>query len=377
MDDRDELQALRRMAELEAKASAVPSVPGSEPMPSTVERLKSMGGAVGKGFLTGGPVGAAASGMGEGMRQFGQGLDRAAYNVGGATTDVLAPYVSPEVAGGAGYAANVATQAIPTVLGGMLGKTAQPIVESASKRVMQSALKPGTKDILSGNSERAVKTLFEEGANVSPGGAAKMQATIDALNKQITGKIAGSPATVDKAHAASEVMGTLGKFRKQVNPVSDEQAILNAWKEFSGRYGSKIPIEQAQAIKQGTYAALKGKYGEVGSASTEAQKSLARGLRKGIEEQIPEIAKLNARESALINALTQVERRVGVGANRDLGGLAWLSNNPAAAAAFMAGRSEKFKSILARLLYSSAGPITTGAGATIGGAIGAEQGREP
>ena len=194
---------------------------------------------------------------------------------------------------------------------------------------------------------------------------------------EVAGKIAGSSATVDKAYPASEIMDTLGKFRKQVNPVADEEAILNAWKEFSSRQGAKIPIQQAQDMKQGTYKVLAGKYGEVGSASTEAQKSLARGLRKGIEEQVPEVAKLNAKESSLINALTQVERRVGVGANRDLGGLAWLSNNPAAAAAFMAGRSERFKSILARMLYSGSGPVTTGVGAGAGALMGAESGRAP
>ena len=380
MDDKEELQALRRMAELETKASGAPTpreAPGAKQLPSWKQRMSTGGVNLLKGAVTGGPLGLATAGMGEALKTIGDYSDRAAYNAGGGVTDLLAGKVSPEVAGGAGYAANVATQAIPTVLGGLIGKGAQPAVQSAGKRVMQSALKPTAKDLLSGNADKAVTTMLDEGVNVSSGGAAKLQSTIDALNKQVSSKIAASPALVDKGHAGSEVMDTLGKFRKQVNPVADEQAILNAWKEFSGRYPAKIPIQEAQAVKQGTYKALAGKYGEVGSASTEAQKSLARGLRKGIEEQIPEVAKLNAKESALINALTQTERRTGVAGNRDIGGLAWIANDPKAAAAFFAGRSELFKSIVARMLYSGSGPVTTGTGASLGAALGAESGRSP
>lgn len=381
-DDREELDALRRLAELESKAGgaaapAVPSAPGSQPLPPLSQRLGDIGMAGVRGLVSGGgnPLAGIVGAAGEGFRQSGEALDRGAYKAGGAVTDVLAPHVPPEVAAGAGYAANVGTQAIPAVLGGLLGKATQPAFQSGGKRLMQSALKPLSKDIASGAAEKGVKTLLEEGANVSGGGAQKLQTMIDALNRDVTQRVATSPAMVDKGHAAGEVMGTLGKFRQQVNPVADESAILNAWKEFSGRYPAKIPIQQAQAVKQGTYKALAGKYGEVGSASTEAQKALARGLRKGIEEQIPEVKLLNMKESELINALNQVERRVGIGANRDIGGLAWIANDPKAAAAFFAGRSELFKSIVARMLYSGSGPAATAAGASAGGAVGAMMGQ--
>ena len=383
MGDREELQALRRMAELEAKAGggAAPAAPvapaqapGSQPLPSTMDRLGSMGTAALQGMSQGGPYGA-ATGIGrEAFGQMQQGMDRAAYNVGGATTDLLAPHVSPEVAGGAGYAANVATQAVPTVLGGLLGKSAQPIAQAAGRRVMQSALKPTAKDLLSGNAGKAVQTMLDEGVNVSSGGAAKLQSTIDALNKQVSGKIAASPAQISRARPAQQIAETLKKFKTQAASGADEKAILDVWKDYTRHFPGDMPIQKAQAVKQGTYKALAGKYGEVGSASTEAQKALARGLRQSIEKEIPEVAKLNAKESALINALTQTERRTGIAGNRDIGGLAWIANDPKAAAAFFAGRSELFKSIVARMLYSGSGPVTTGAGATVGAAMGAESG---
>ena len=351
------------------------SAPGSEPLPSWSDRMKSGAGNLATGFMRGGPIGLATAGMGEGMKTIGDYTNKLAYNAGGAVTDVLAPHVPPEVAGGAGYAANVATQAVPVVLGSLLGNATEPLGKAAGKRLMQSALKPGVKDIRTGNAERAVETLLDEGVNVSGGGAVKLQTGIDELNKQVAQKIASASGTVPKSEAGHELAKTLRKFKQQVNPSADEEAILNAWKEFSTRYGQRMPVQQAQAVKQGTYGALAGKYGEQGSASTEAQKALARGLRQGIEKIEPSVRTLNQREGDLINALEMVERRTGVAGNRDIGGLAWIANDPKAAAAFFAGRSELLKSFLARSLYSGSGPIGTAAGAGVGGVLGLESGR--
>ena len=112
---------------------------------------------------------------------------------------------------------------------------------------------------------------------------------------------------------------------------------------------------------------LAGKYGEQGSAATEAQKTLARGLKEGIAEAVPGVAGLNAKESALINALQLAERRAAVEGNKNLGGLAWLSHSPATWAAFMADKSGAFKSIVARMMHSGAKTIPQTAG-QLGGA---------
>jgi hypothetical protein len=66
----------------------------------------------------------------------------------------------------------------------------------------------------------------------------------------------------------------------------------------------------AQAMKQGTYRVLAGKYGEQGSASVEAQKALARGLKEEIATQFPEIGNLNAQESQLLDLQPVLERAV-------------------------------------------------------------------
>jgi len=90
----------------------------------------------------------------------------------------------------------------------------------------------------------------------------------------------------------------------------------------------------------------------VGSAETEAQKSIARGLKDEIADAVPEVAPLNARESDLLNALKVSERRALIEINKNPMGLSLLASNPATWAAFMADRSAGFKAIVARMLYS-------------------------
>jgi hypothetical protein len=66
----------------------------------------------------------------------------------------------------------------------------------------------------------------------------------------------------------------------------------------------------AQSMKQGTYNVLRGKFGEQGSATVEAQKALARGLKEEIATQFPEISQLNAAESRLLDLGPVLERAV-------------------------------------------------------------------
>jgi len=91
-------------------------------------------------------------------------------------------------------------------------------------------------------------------------------------------------------------------------------------------------------------------FGEVGgSAEIEAQKSLARGLKEGISQAVPEVAGLNAQEAKLLTTLKVAERRALMDANKNPMGLALLASHPGTWAAFMADRSAAFKGLAARL----------------------------
>ena len=79
MSDREELVALRRLAELEAKAGGAPatpapqapapSAPGSEPLPSWSDKMQTGAMSILKGATSGGhPLfGMATAGFGEGL----------------------------------------------------------------------------------------------------------------------------------------------------------------------------------------------------------------------------------------------------------------------------------------------------------------------
>lgn len=332
-------------------------------------------GPVLEGFLHGGPIGAAMGGFSAGMKSVGDLIEGAGYKSGEKVSEVAHGLgASPEVAGGLGYATNVGVQAIPTVISGEAAKTLAKPIQHGAKILMQSAAKPSIRSLKTGEAATAIDTMLREGINVSSGGVMKLKAKIGELNRQITEAIANSPATVDKMKVARELRQTLDRFQKQVTPNSDIRAIQNAWDEFMnhpmiraevGAGGAiaenEIPVQLAQQLKTGTYRQLKDKYGQLGTADAEAQKALARGLKEGIAEAVPDIAALNARESQLLSALNVAERRVLMDANKNPAGLAWLAEHPIAATLFLADRSPLFKSLLARALNASSAQVPANA----------------
>lgn len=309
------------------------------------------------------------------------GLDRAPYDFGGAVTDKLAGHVPAEVAGAAGYGANMIGQVAPMFAGGAVGKIAAPPIRAGAEKLMWSALKPSMEEIRSGKAVKAIDTLLNEGISVTKGGVAKLKAKISDLNDQIAKAIEGSTATVDKQAAASEMKGLLSRVEKQVNPQADTATVKQAWDEFLNHpllAGERMPVQLAQEMKQGTYRALGDKaYGELKGASIEGQKTLARGLKDQIAKEVPEVGPLNAKESELLNALTPTEYRVLTNMKNNPGGLAWLTTNPKEFAAFMADRSPAFKSLLARFMNSQGTGLAASAGRIGGGALGMQQGQIP
>ena len=316
-----------------------------------------------------------------------QAYDKAAYEVGGKVTDVTG---SPKL----GAAANVAMQALPTFIGGGAGvKSAQlaekagkpTVMEAGAKKLMHQALKPSAlaqEGGLNSDAAKAIDTLLRADANVSTAGAVKLRGLINKLEGEAQTLIANAAKEgkmVDKGFVVREVLDEFKKFRNQVNPGADTKAILKSWEEFSALVGEKIPVSQAHSLKQGTYKILADKYAKMGRvenvADTQAQMAQARGLRKGTEAVVPGIGEITTQEASLINALELAEKRAGIGGNKDIGGIAWLAHNPVAATAFMADRSNAFKSWLANRIFQArmAPSRAVGAGAVIGAEQAAKQ----
>jgi hypothetical protein len=308
---------------------------------------------------------------------------RGAYELGGAVTDLASNMnASPEVAAGAGYVANVGMQAIPTLFGGQLAKAvATEPMKAAGRTVMQSALKPTIQDLNTGKATRAIDTLLKEGINPTKGGVEELRTMVNTLGDDVERIIANSPATIQKGEVGKSLLDTFNQFKNQVNPQADLETIKKAWLAFRNHPAligkQDIPVQVAQQMKQGTYAQLAKKYGQMGSADIEAQKALARGLKDQISKAVPEVAPLNARQSELINAMNVAERRAMMDSNRNLLSLSPLANGPAGFAAFMADRSAWIKGLLARALYSGSGAVPGAAGQVAAGALASETGQDP
>lgn len=305
-----------------------------------------------------------AGNVGRGMLTFGEDIGREA-------TAAAADYGLPPAAANAiGFAADVGTNFLPVMPAGNAAKVAAPALASAAKSSMQSAVKPTLEQLRSGKAAKAIDTMLAEGISPNAAGVAKLRGSIDDLNREILQAVQNSPAVVDKVQAARHVQDTLKKFTNQVNPESDIAAIRSAWNEFLNHpllSGSQtMPVAKAQELKQGTYRALADKYGEQGSAATEAQKAIARGLKDEIAAAVPGVANLNKKESELLTALEVAERRALMEGNKNYGGIAWLSHSPATWAAFMADKSAAFKAAVAHMLHrgQEAIPAAAAEGAT-------------
>lgn len=217
-------------------------------------------------------------------------------------------------AAGAGAAA-VAPKILPAAgRVALLGKTPEAAYESA--------LKPST--TLS-PAERAsvVQTGLQNEIPISKGGLEKLGEHIEMLNQAIKDEIASDPKRpIDPNKVATRADQAKAKFANQVNAGGDLAAIDASKQQFLAEQGASTPkvgpqgpapdmnASDAQAMKQGTYQVLKGKFGEQGSASVEAQKALARGLKEEIATRFPEISKLNADESRLLDLQPVLERAV-------------------------------------------------------------------
>ncbi len=235
-----------------------------------------------------------------------------------------------------------------------------------------------------------MQTLLDEGVKVTQGGIEKLQGILGRLNEAISRDVAHAPGSIEPASVAQRTADVFRQVTGQVNPISDRSAVQGSAMEFLrhpqfavptevgqrsietgildpfGRMVSRsepimdqvarpLTIPEAQALKTGTYQQLAGKYGEMGSASTEAQKSLARGLKEEIAAKVPGIADLNAREGNILQAMEPLGRRVAIQGRANPIGFALVAHRPAAFLSGLADKSAAVKSYLAAGAWAAAG----------------------
>jgi hypothetical protein len=227
------------------------------------------------------------------------------------------------------------------ILGEAAGRSIGPVAQAARSTVgravlrgktpegaYESALKPST-TLTQAQRDAAVTTGINNEIPVSKAGVQKLYDLVDDYNQKIAGEINSDPTRpIDPNAVATRADLAKAKFSKQVNAGGDLAAIEASKQQFLSEQGATpgnpappMNASDAQAMKQGTYQVLKGKFGEQGSASVEAQKSLARGLKEEIANQFPEISNLNASESRLLDLQPILERAVGRVSNHQLIGI--------------------------------------------------------
>jgi len=268
--------------------------------------------------------------------------------------DYLLPVIGPQIdqaadlaqsgqyAKSAGMTAGIATNiAAPELVKGAVARV--PVGE-LPERLYQSALKPSPA-LPAAKVQGMIQSGLDNQIPVSADGIAKLGDLISDLGDKVKSEIqAGNTAgaTVDPMAVAQRADQLRGRFANQVNPNADLAAIEAAKQEFLNNNSTPpavgigpaqlnpIPVADAQDIKSGTYQQLKDRaYGAQSTATVEAQKALARGIKEELETQFTEIQDLNAQQgqaASLQKALTRAVQRID---NHQLLGL----GTPLAAAA--------------------------------------------
>ena len=186
-------------------------------------------------------------------------------------------------------------------------------------------------------SSARAQTGLEGGYVPTEKGYGKLIDDIGDLNDQIGGKIQEAKAG-GKMVSIDDVVKPLAEIRDRAQYDINPQPLMDKINEIesnlrdhplaqdvvdpvTGETTRGIPVDAAQKMKIETYRSLKSAYGEMKSGEVEARKAVARGLKEQIVAAVPEIAELNAKDSALINlekSLGQATKRI---ANRDVSGI--------------------------------------------------------
>lgn len=360
--DREELLALRRLAELEAKAGG--STSASAPAPQAESPLKKAA----PYYL--GPAGPARA-VSEVLGVVDELATKAAYKGGGAVTDIATNLgASPEVAAGTGVAANMAVQAIPAVLAGATaGKLASPAMTDLARRTMRSAVKPERAARLSGKADPAIDTMLQRRIYATEAGTESLADDITKLENQIQGVLNSSNATVDVQNTAMQLQRAVDKVRRSPYAVEEFQTIRDAFNRFlshpmvAGR--TNIPVAEANQLKRGFTDKVGPKAYGTGDAAKEAlqnaerlaNKTMGTALREGVAAAEPLVAPTLKEQSELINALKVLTPRVSVEGNKNPIGLGALSPSVRNLVVWLADRSPWFKSQLAHTAYHGASRI--------------------
>jgi hypothetical protein len=267
--------------------------------------------------------------------------------IGGGTGAGIAREVAPD---------NPVAEMIATLLGSVSPAATQPIKEWLSPKgrtMIQSAMKPPT-TVNDATLNKAIDAFIDNDISLSRKGLKQIGNLRGKLDSEIADTINSVVKNVDMKDVAKRVDDLKAFY--SVLPPADAAKFLEPLDEIQRIYTSmgQIPGPQAQKLKQALYTLNKKHYGELKNATTEAYKNVARGLKEELVVNHPQLAKLNADDSALIELNKIITRSVHRIDNYDIvrlsdliaggtaamasGGAGWEASAVSAASAFLAKR---------------------------------------
>jgi hypothetical protein len=233
----------------------------------------------------------------------------------------------PGVMGKAGrVAANVGRMAEPVNLAKQVavGGAQAILPKKLPMRWYESAVKPPapTKGFTREQQIEALQAGLEHGILPTQKGVGKIRDRIDDLNDQIMGKIDEGAAAGMRIDTGQVVKGLDQAYDYFGNlPGADEYVNqINAIRDsvLQRRY---IPIKEAQEIKQKIGTMIRKEYGKLSSATVEANKGIAYGIKTEIADIFPEITNLNKQESLMLRLEPIIEKAAARLQKRDLMGI--------------------------------------------------------
>jgi hypothetical protein len=190
--------------------------------------------------------------------------------------------------------------------GGAL-KVADKVAPAASDALRRSALKGGyTITADPAKVADAATAMREQGIPLSEAGSAKISTALNDLQQAKLGKTSAGAAgglAVDPARVQLPLDDVRTKYANQVNPTADLKQIDKVADTFRQNNPGPIPLDHAEALKEGTYKV--NNYGPPAAKNTvataDAEKALASGLREELEYHMPELKGLNEQQAKLMN----------------------------------------------------------------------------
>lgn len=212
--------------------------------------------------------------------------------------------------------------------GGAARKTAAELAEQGAKgfagKLMKSAFKV-TENDLKKNPNLVKDFLVERMSGFTKRGIAKeADKTVGGLEKQLDNVIeeaSKNGKSVDATKVAEATKDLVSKYENSAFP-EYAQTVKDKVAEFVKR--GQIPIKEAQEFKKNTYAIIRESgYGHMLGPDKEAGKQIARGIKEGIEQAIPEfkVADINKKLAIYGKARDLMERQINKAGKNEIIGL--------------------------------------------------------